>query len=41
MLKIVQESGYKGFIGIEYEGERLSELQGIKAAKKLLDQYAA
>ena len=31
--------GYNGFIGIEYEGGRLSETQGIKAAKALLEKY--
>jgi sugar phosphate isomerase/epimerase len=37
MLKIVQASGYQGYIGIEYEGGRLSEADGIKATKKLLE----
>jgi len=36
MLKIVRDSGYKGFIGIEYEGNRLSEDEGIMATKKLV-----
>ncbi len=36
MLKIVKDSGYKGFIGIEYEGNRLSEDEGIMATKKLV-----
>jgi len=36
MLKIVKDSGYKGFIGIEYEGDRLSEYEGIMATKKLV-----
>ncbi len=36
MLKIIKNSGYKGFIGIEYEGERLSEIEGIKATRDLL-----
>jgi sugar phosphate isomerase/epimerase len=41
MMKIVQEAGYKGFVGIEYEGKRLSELEGAQAGKKFLDKYAA
>lgn len=41
MMKIVAEAGYKGFVGIEYEGKRLSELEGAKAGKKFLDKYAA
>lgn len=36
MLKIVQDSGYTGHIGIEYEGSELSEFEGIKATKELL-----
>ncbi|MFL2522114.1 MAG: sugar phosphate isomerase/epimerase family protein [Candidatus Azotimanducaceae bacterium] len=36
MLKIVKEYDYTGFIGVEYEGNRLTELQGIKATRDLL-----
>lgn len=36
ILKIVKNAGYNQFIGIEYEGKRLSEVEGIKACKKLL-----
>ncbi len=36
MLKIVNDQNYKGFIGVEYEGNRLSEIEGIKATKNLL-----
>jgi sugar phosphate isomerase/epimerase len=38
MIKIVLEAGYKGYIGIEYEGSRLSEPEGILATKKLLEK---
>lgn len=41
MLKIVKDSGFKGYIGIEYEGSRLSEYEGIKATKKLLEKVGA
>lgn len=41
MLKIVKEAGYTGHIGIEYEGERLTEQQGIAATKALLLKAAA
>ncbi|GJM34029.1 MAG: xylose isomerase [Saprospiraceae bacterium] len=37
MLKIVKDAGYSGFIGIEYEGSGLSEVEGIKATKALLE----
>lgn len=38
ILKIVKESGFKGIIGIEYEGDVLSEYDGIKATKALLER---
>lgn len=38
MLKIVVESGYHGYVGIEYEGSRLSEHEGILATKRLLER---
>ncbi len=37
IMKIVEKAGYHGFVGIEYEGGRLSEPEGIKATKKLLE----
>ena len=36
ILKIVTDAGYKGHVGIEYEGSKLSESEGILATKKLL-----
>lgn len=36
MLKIVLDAGYRGHIGIEYEGSRLSERDGIRATRDLL-----
>ncbi len=38
MLKIVKEAGYTGYIGIEYEGRVLSEVEGVMATKKLLEK---
>lgn len=38
MLKIVLDAGYHGYVGIEYTGDRLSEPDGIRATKKLLEQ---
>ncbi len=38
MMKIVLNAGYHGYVGIEYEGDRLSEPQGILATKKLLEK---
>ncbi len=36
MLKIVEEAGYTGYIGVEYEGNGLTEEEGILATKNLL-----
>ena len=36
MMKIVAAAGYKGWVGIEYEGNKLSEMDVIRATKKLL-----
>ncbi|HET8864836.1 MAG TPA: TIM barrel protein [Gracilimonas sp.] len=36
MLSIIYASGFNGYIGIEYEGNELSEMDGIKATKRLL-----
>ncbi|UCH15745.1 MAG: sugar phosphate isomerase/epimerase [Bacteroidales bacterium] len=38
MMQIVKDSGYEGYVGIEYEGNILSEKDGIKATKKLLEK---
>jgi sugar phosphate isomerase/epimerase len=38
MLDIVTAAGYRGYIGIEFEGERLSERDGIVACKALLER---
>ena len=37
ILKIVTDNGYSGHVGIEYEGGKLSEPEGILATKKLLE----
>ncbi|MNL80718.1 hypothetical protein D3C87_2076390 [compost metagenome] len=38
ILKVVKASGFKGIAGIEYEGSKLSEYDGIKATKALLER---
>lgn len=38
MMGIVAASDYKGWIGIEYEGSKLGEMEGIKASKALLER---
>ena len=39
IMKSVAASNYAGAIGIEYEGKRLSESDGIRATKKLLERF--
>jgi len=42
MMEIVcGKHGYDGYIGIEFEGGRLSEPDGIVAARKLLERLQA
>ncbi|MEW4569880.1 sugar phosphate isomerase/epimerase family protein [Tautonia sp. JC769] len=36
IMKIVTDAGYNGYVGIEYEGGRLSEPEGILATRDLL-----
>jgi len=37
MLKIVQAAGYRGWVGIEYEGSQHTEDEGIRLTKALLE----
>ena len=39
MLEIVKAAGFNGWIGVEYEGDGLSEDDGIKATKALLEKH--
>lgn len=41
MLQIVKDAGYRGHIGIEYEGSGLSEDEGIHATKALLQRVGS
>ncbi|MFP6881982.1 MAG: sugar phosphate isomerase/epimerase, partial [Roseibacillus sp.] len=36
-LKLVLEAGYRGYVGVEYEGGKIGEAEGIIATKKLLE----
>lgn len=38
IIKLMKEAGFKGNIGVEYEGEALSEEEGIKATKALVEK---
>ncbi|MFM8421495.1 MAG: sugar phosphate isomerase/epimerase family protein [Verrucomicrobiota bacterium] len=41
MLQVVLNAGYRGFVGIEYEGDKLPEADGINATKVLLERVRA
>lgn len=38
VMQIVLDAGYRGWVGVEYEGRKLGEYDGIKATKKLLEK---
>ncbi|WP_346238153.1 sugar phosphate isomerase/epimerase family protein [Niabella insulamsoli] len=38
IMKIVKDAGFKGYVGIEYEGGKLSEKEGILKTKALLER---
>jgi sugar phosphate isomerase/epimerase len=38
MFKIIKQSDYKGYIGIEYEGGQVSEEEGILLTKALIEK---
>jgi L-ribulose-5-phosphate 3-epimerase len=41
MMKIVLGAGYHEYLGIEYEGDKLSEPDGVRATKALLEKIRA
>lgn len=38
MMKIVLDAGYRGWVGVEYEGSKLDSYAGIRATKALLEK---
>ena len=36
MMEIVLNAGYSGYVGIEYEGSKISEHDGVLATRNLL-----
>ena len=38
MINIVLSAGYKGYIGIEFEGSEVDEIEGIKLTKNLMEK---
>ena len=41
MFSLLNKSGFEGYVGIEYEGSKLSEEEGIKKTKQLLEKIAS
>ncbi len=41
IMNIVKDAGYKGFVGIEYEGDDADEYKGIRQTKALLEKIFA
>jgi len=41
MMKIISDSGFKGYIDVEYEGSKLSEDEGVKASIALIEKCMA
>jgi sugar phosphate isomerase/epimerase len=41
MMKIISDSGFKGYIDVEYEGNKLSEDEGVKASIALIEKCMA
>ncbi len=39
MMQIVLDAGYRGFVGIEYEGPNPDEIAGVKACQRLLARF--
>jgi sugar phosphate isomerase/epimerase len=39
LIDIVKASGFKGYIGVEFEGNTQPEEEGIRKTKLLLEKY--
>jgi hydroxypyruvate isomerase len=40
MISIVKKFNYYGYLGIEFEGNKLSEVDGIELTKKLIEKHS-
>jgi L-ribulose-5-phosphate 3-epimerase len=38
MLRIVRDAGYRGYVGVEFEGRNMEETEGVRATQKLLER---
>jgi sugar phosphate isomerase/epimerase len=41
MFKVLDDAGYRGWMGIEFEGKTMSEHDGILATKRLIERLGA
>lgn len=41
VMKIVKDAGYTGYVGVEYEGQKMNSYEGIKATKALLEKVGS
>jgi sugar phosphate isomerase/epimerase len=41
IMTIVRDAGYRGYVGIEFEGRGMEEVDGVNATKKLLERVRA
>lgn len=41
MMRIVRDAGYRGHVGVEYEGRELGEIEGILKTRELLERSFA
>ena len=41
LMKIVMDSGFKGYVGIEFEGHGIDPVKGILATKTLIERAVA
>ena len=37
LMKIIDKAGYQGILAIEWEGQKLKPILGVKASKKLIE----
>jgi len=40
MMKVVKDNGYTGYIGVEFEGDSMTEIEGIEATRRLIMKAA-
>jgi L-ribulose-5-phosphate 3-epimerase len=41
MMRIVLDAGYRGYVGVEYEGRTIEDVEGIRLTKALLERTRA